>query len=309
MPERRLSREHGRSRGPPAGRLFLRCQSDQRLVEQVQAGHDLAFEVIVERYRPQLLRYCHRLLSCGRAEDAVQQTFLNAYESIQNDSESRRLRPWLYRIAHNVAVDVLRKDGRVQEELKVDDCRAEPPEDVAERQEVLRAVIAALEALPDRQRNAILLRELEGRSYHEIATELGASGGAVRQLLNRARNALRDGAYALLPLELLLGLGQADVGQTPLSRIVELCATPMGGSALASACAAVAIAHGRSETRPVQYGARGRRCRRVVTFVISLRRSGGWLRRGRSATGVQARKRITAASSAGLARRWTASRR
>src|SRR5207249_5918174 len=113
--------------------------------------------------------------------------------------------------------DVLRKDGRIQEELREDDCRAESPDGVAERQEVLRAVIAALEALPDRQRNAILLRELEGRSYEEIATELGVSGGAVRQLLNRARNALREGAYVLTPLELLLGLGQADVGQTPVS--------------------------------------------------------------------------------------------
>src|SRR5436190_10163773 len=242
MPQRRLSRENGRTAEPPGGRRFLRCQSDERLVEQVQAGHDLAFEVIVERYRPQLLRYCRRLLSGGRAEDAVQQTFLNAYESIRSDSGSRRLRPWLYRIAHNIAVDVLRKDGRVQEELREDHCHAEPPDDVAERQEVLRAVVAALEALPDRQRNAILLRELEGRSYDEISTELGVSGGALRQLLNRARNALREGAYALTPLELLLGLGQADVGQTPVSRIVELCTTTTGVSALASAGAAIALA-------------------------------------------------------------------
>ena len=218
----------------------MRCQSDQRLVDQVQAGNDLAFEVIVDRYRPALLRYCRRLLSVSRAEDAVQQTFLNAYESIESDAESRRLRPWLYRIAHNVAVDVLRKDGRIQERLGQDDGRSEPSDQVAERQEELRAVIAALQALPSRQRQAILLRELEGRSYNEIATALRVTEGAVRQLLNRARNALRAGASAVTPPVLLLALEQADFGETALSRMAELCTTP-AGAAIATACVTVTI--------------------------------------------------------------------
>jgi RNA polymerase sigma factor (sigma-70 family) len=218
----------------------LRCQSDQRLVDQVQAGNDLAFEEIVDRYRPALLRYCRRLLSASRAEDAVQQTFLNAYESIESDAESRRLRPWLYRIAHNVAVDVLRKDGRIHERLEEDDGRSEPSDQVAERQEELRAVIAALQALPTRQQHAILLRELEGRSYNEIATALEVTEGAVRQLLNRARNALRAGASAVTPPVLLLALERADFGETALSRVAELCTTP-ASAAIATACVTVTI--------------------------------------------------------------------
>jgi RNA polymerase sigma factor (sigma-70 family) len=240
MPERHLSGERGRIAAPPGARLLLRCQSDQRLVDQVQAGNDLAFEVIVDRYRPALLRYCRRLLSASRAEDAVQQTFLNAYESIEGDAESRRLRPWLYRIAHNVAVDVLRKDGRIHERLGEDDMRSEASDQVAERQEELRGVIAGLQALPSRQRHAILLRELEGRSYNEIATALGVTEGAVRQLLNRARNALRASASAMTPPGLLLALEQADSGGAVLSRMAELCTTP-AGAAIATACATVTI--------------------------------------------------------------------
>jgi RNA polymerase sigma factor (sigma-70 family) len=238
MPERHPSgADGGTAAALPGAELLLPCQSDQQLVDQVQAGNDLAFEVIVDRYRPALLRYCRRLLSASRAEDAVQQTFLNAYESIESDAESRRLRPWLYRIAHNVAVDVLRKDGRIHERLGQDDGRSEPSDQVAERQEELRGVIAALQALPSRQRHAILLRELEGRSYNEIATALGVTEGAVRQLLNRARNALRAGASALTPL---LALGPADFGGTVLSRMSELCGTP-AGAAIATACATLTI--------------------------------------------------------------------
>jgi len=241
MPERHPLGVGGTAAGLPGARLLLRCQSDQRLVQQVQEGNELAFEEIVDRYRPALLRYCRRLLSASRAEDAVQQTFLNAYESIESDAESRRLRPWLYRIAHNVAVDVLRKDGRIHEELVDEDCRSEPSDQVAERQEELRAVIAALQALPSRQRHAILLRELEGRSYNEIATVLRVTEGAVRQLLNRARNALRGGASALTPPALLLALEQGGIGGTGLSRMAELCTNP-AGAAIATACATVTIA-------------------------------------------------------------------
>ena len=80
----------------------------------------------------------------------------------------------------------------------------ERPEQAFERREGLRSVVAAVSALPERQRDAIVLRELEGRSYDEIAAELGVTGGAVRQLLNRARTTLRAGATAITPMGLLL---------------------------------------------------------------------------------------------------------
>src|SRR5918911_910828 len=80
-----------------AGSTLLRTQTDSRLVGLVRAAHASAFEAIVERYRKPLLAYCSRLLPPSRAEDAVQQTFLKAYQSMVSGDVELKLRPWLYR--------------------------------------------------------------------------------------------------------------------------------------------------------------------------------------------------------------------
>ncbi|MDQ6914609.1 MAG: hypothetical protein M3155_02210, partial [Actinomycetota bacterium] len=92
-----------------AGRPLLRMQTDARLVDLVRAGNDRAFEAIVERYRRPLLRYCGRLLPPTRAEDVVQQAFLNAFAALRRDEAAIDLRPWLYRIAHNAALNALER--------------------------------------------------------------------------------------------------------------------------------------------------------------------------------------------------------
>ena len=111
-----------------------------------------------------------------------------------------------------------------------------------ERRQGLRDVVAAVGALPERQRDALVLRELEGRSYDEIALKLGVSDGAVRQLLNRARNTLRAGVTAVTPVGMLLRvpLGAED----PLTaRIAELTAAGAGvGTVAAKACATALVA-------------------------------------------------------------------
>jgi RNA polymerase sigma factor (sigma-70 family) len=191
--------ESARLAGPP----LLRCQTDGRLVDLVRAGNERAFEAIVDRYRRPLLRYCARLLPPARAEDAVQQTFLNAYAAMQRGDAELDLRPWLYRIARNACLNALRENGWSYEQ--VDELRrgTESAYEVAERRSELREVVAAVHTLPARQREAVVLRELEGRTYDQIAREMHSSEGAVRQLLNRARNTLRAGATALTPVALL----------------------------------------------------------------------------------------------------------
>src|ERR687896_774521 len=172
-----------------AGSRLLATQSDERLVDLLRAGSEPAFEAIVSRYRGPLLRYCAALLGRERAEDAVQQTFVKAFEAMQRDDRHLLLRPWLYRIAHNTAHNALR-----DEPLGDEGAVADRTETVVERREQLRSVLASVQELPPRQRDALVLRELEGRSYEEISAALGVGGGAVRTKV--AATALVTGAVA-----------------------------------------------------------------------------------------------------------------
>ena len=205
-----------------ARRPVLSTQSDERLVDLVRAGSEPAFETIVERYRRALMRYVSRLLPPERAEDVVQQSFVNAYEAMHRDAAELNLRPWLYRIAHNTALNALRDRGLRHDELDERIDGVERPDQALERTQGLRELVVAVQALPERQRDAILLRELEGRSYEEIALALGVTDGAVRQLLNRARNSLRATAAAITPMPLLTRLASADSADPVTARVAEL---------------------------------------------------------------------------------------
>jgi RNA polymerase sigma factor (sigma-70 family) len=166
--------------------------SDDRLVELVRAGDHRAFQAIVERYRDALFRYCRRLLPAAEAEEAVQETFIRAHQGIRGGEEHLILRPWLYRIALNVSLDLLRRE-RVQRRRPTNgEGEAEPPARVLELREEVIDVLRAIRALPPRQREALLLQAFEGRRYDDIAARLGVSDQAVRQLLNRARTTLRE---------------------------------------------------------------------------------------------------------------------
>jgi RNA polymerase sigma factor (sigma-70 family) len=196
--------------------FVLVAQSDERLVRHARAGDERAFAAIVDRYRPALVRYCARIVGDARAEDAVQQVLLDAYVALAGGTQVRALKPWLYRIAHNTSLNVLRE--RVSGELPDELGDAGSAAQVAESREELGRILRAVQALPPRQRDAIVLRELEGRSYDEIASELGVGDGAVRQLLNRARNAVRAGIAALSPFGALL-----PIGETPAAmRLTEM---------------------------------------------------------------------------------------
>ena len=205
---------------------MLRTQSDARLVDLVRAGHASAFEAIVHRYRKPLLGYCSRLLPASRAEDAVQQTFLKAYQSMVSGDADLNLRPWLYRIAHNASLNLLRQNGWSHDELDENMDGVQRPDQALELRERLGATVAAVKALPERQRDAVLLREIDGLSYEEIALALGVGDGAVRQLLHRARATLRAGLTAATPLGLIerLAAAMAGTGADPSSRVAEMAA-------------------------------------------------------------------------------------
>ena len=252
-----------------ARRPVLSTQSDERLVDLVRAGSEPAFETIVERYRRALMRYVSRLLPPERAEDVVQQAFVNAYEAMHRDE--RRAQPEAValpdRAQHRAERAARPRPRHDQLDERIDG--VERPDQALERTQGLRDVLVAVQALPDRQRDAIVLRELEGRSYEEIALALGVTDGAVRQLLNRARNSLRAAAAAITPMPLLTRLASADSAEPVTARVAEMVGVGAAGSGalVAKVCAtalvtgavvggvAVAPDNGRDERRGPPVGA------------------------------------------------------
>jgi RNA polymerase sigma factor (sigma-70 family) len=214
--------------GRLAGSALLKAQSDSRLVDMTRAGNDRAFEAIVDRYKAPLLRYCSRILPDGRGEDAVQQTFLKAYNALHSDTTPLSLRSWLFGIAHNVSLNTLRQRGSDHEPLEAHEGTDEAVHATLERRERFREVLAAVAALPPGQRDALLLRELEGRGHDEIARELGVTGGAARQLISRARSGIREAAAAILPLPFVMRLTDGTAAPPTAERLAELTAVGAG---------------------------------------------------------------------------------
>jgi RNA polymerase sigma factor (sigma-70 family) len=222
--------------------VLLRTQSDERLVALVRAGHERAFDAIVERYRRPLLRACRRVLSETRAEDALQQALMAAWRGLERGDEVRELRSWLYRIAHNTALNQLRISGYDFDELQESLRPGDAADEELERRAVVRQTLAGLAALPERQRDALLAIAVEGRSQDEVALELGLSEGAVRQLVHRARTTLRAAATAITPLPLVTWAAAAATRAEPVAqRIAELGAGAGGAGAAAAIAKAGAV--------------------------------------------------------------------
>jgi RNA polymerase sigma factor (sigma-70 family) len=227
----------------PTGRLrapLLWLQSDDRLARLAADGLDSAFEHLVRRHRPKLVRACSRILSGPQAEDAVQQSLLNAHQALRRNGAPERFEPWLHQIAVNAALKELR---RTPDDLPLDEALVtgvEQPPESQERRETLQQTIAAIGDLPSRQRRALILRELEGRSHAEIARSLGLSSGAVRQLIHRARSSVRSAVSVLTPYPLLIRLAGTE-SQAP---VAELVGGGAAGAVAGKALVAVVVAGG-----------------------------------------------------------------
>jgi RNA polymerase sigma factor (sigma-70 family) len=194
-----------------AARVFLgptlRAQPDRRLVDLVRDGYDAAFEEIVRRYRRPLDRFAAAIVG-GRSEDVTQDAFSKALLALRGTEAEIELRPWLYRIVRNTALNDLRGRGPAVEELEETLPGGRSAAAEAESRQELRDLMERLQALPEPQRAALVMRELEGLSHEEIAAALGVSGGAARQAIFRARAALRDGLGLLVPMPVLRALAE-----------------------------------------------------------------------------------------------------
>lgn len=211
---------------------LLAAQSDRRLVELVAEGHERAFEVLVKRYRRQLMRYCRRMgLTDSRAEDVLQHAFLQAWLALERGVEVRTPKPWLYRIVHNSAVNVMRSAREEPAEI-VDGGHADSYESGFESGLAVRQTLSDVAALPPMQREAMLMSAVDGASHEEVADALGISHGAVRGLLYRARSTLRDAAAALIPQPLVSwAAGYATRGAPTAERLAQLSALGEGAGA------------------------------------------------------------------------------
>jgi RNA polymerase sigma factor (sigma-70 family) len=178
---------------------FLRLLPDEQLVTLFRDGSEDAFRAIHDRYRARLFAYTRQMLNgTGQdPEDAVQDIFTRAYFNLRANRRELALRAWLYRIAHNRCIDELRRPHPVALEM-IDTAApgAHDPVTKVEQRDALRRLIADVRRLPDQQRSALLMRELSGMPYIDVAAALGVSVAAVKSLLVRARISLAEASDA-----------------------------------------------------------------------------------------------------------------
>jgi RNA polymerase sigma factor (sigma-70 family) len=216
-----------------AGRSpLLRLQGDERLVTLIRRGHHGAFEALVQRYQPRLLAFCrHMLGSQEDAEDVLQEVFAAAFSAICADERPINARPWLYRIARNRCLNHLRRPqpaGQDSMDVFERDGGATTA-DTVDRREELRSIVADVRELPETQRTALLLREIDALSYGQIAEAMDTTVPSVKSLLVRARVALAEAAEARLLTcdEVRLELGHVAEGiartSPPVRRHLKSC--------------------------------------------------------------------------------------
>jgi RNA polymerase sigma factor (sigma-70 family) len=227
---------------PPS---MLAALTDDTLVGLVAAGSDDAFAALDARYRRRLVRFAQGFVPGGTAdaEDVVQDAMVRAVRALRNGSRPDAVGGWLHRITRNCALDLTASRRRhpvveLTDHVRWEGLVSEDAQAAVERSLGVRGLVADVSRLPTTQRSALVLRELEGRSYADIADQLDTTVPAVKSLLVRARQGLKRArdtrrAAAWLPLPLL-------------SRIVERAASiwePLAAGATPKvACAAVVVA-------------------------------------------------------------------
>ena len=171
--------------------LILRCQQ----------GDEAAFEALIHLHEKKVYALCRRM--CRDEDDALeaaQDTFLAVWRGIGSFRADAQFSTWLYRLATNACLDLLRREKKRGGDVSLDDAEARldpadpapQPEEVVERKETQRMVREGLYALPDNYREVLVLRELEQLSYAEIAEATQLDVGTVKSRISRARTALRN---------------------------------------------------------------------------------------------------------------------
>ncbi len=184
----------------PLGAPLLRLRSDEQLLALFRAGNEEAFGAIHDRYRQRLFAYARQMLSAGPrqdAEDVLQDVFVRAYGALRADDREVNVRAWLYRVAHNRCIDHLRRPTPPPAEIfEMSRKPLHDPIEEAQRREDLARLVEDVGRLPEQQRSALLMREIDGMSYADLAAALDVTVPAIKSLLVRARVGLVEAAEA-----------------------------------------------------------------------------------------------------------------
>ena len=186
-----------RTRLLPRSRRLLAAFSDDRLGFEAQRGNEVAFEVIYDRHHRGLLSLCrHMLRSHEDAEDALQQTFASAFRALPGTEQPLQLKPWLYTIARNRCLSMLRaRREHPVEEVEAQSSTVGLSEEVEQRAE-LRELLSDLERLPERQKSALVLSEVGALDHAQVAQVLDCETKQVKSLVFQARSALVENRRA-----------------------------------------------------------------------------------------------------------------
>lgn len=187
----------------PSARPSLREMDDSALAAAFLAGERRAFDLLVERYQTRLLNFVYRTTGDReRAEDLVQETFIRVYRHLHRFDQTKKFSTWVYTIASNLAKNELRNRSRNplvlfqtirsgwdadQRPLEWED-NTYRPDDLFRKRHLKQMVDSAVQELPEHHRMVFTLREMEGKTYEEIAEITGCNLGTVKSRLNRARN-------------------------------------------------------------------------------------------------------------------------
>ena len=176
---------------------------DQALVERVQRGDKAAFDILVRKYQHKVVKLISRYVKDqSEVYDVAQEAFIKAYRALSNFRGDSAFYTWMYRIAINTAKNYLVAQGRRLPNVDIEASDAEQyegesalkeyatPESILRRDEIQETVFRTIENLPDDLRTAIMLREIEGLSYEEIAEAMDCPVGTVRSRIFRAREAI-----------------------------------------------------------------------------------------------------------------------
>ena len=180
-------------------------EQESQYIHRCQQGDPQAFEEILKLYEKKVYNLTYRMM--GNHEDAndlAQEAFIRVYQSIDQFRGDARFSTWLYRIATNVCLDELRKRSRRQAESLDEPVRTQDgsvmreipdwsdnPEEALNRREIQSMVQTGIQSLPEEQKTALILRDLQGHTYEEIAEMLDISLGTVKSRINRGRMALK----------------------------------------------------------------------------------------------------------------------
>jgi RNA polymerase sigma factor (sigma-70 family) len=179
--------------GHPLPRGPLRLVGDERLARLAAAGGERAFAVLYERHHQGLYRYCRAIVRHDEdAADVLQTTMARALAALARGVPDAPMKPWLFRIAHNEAISLLRRRRPTTDLDEAPELEGRRIEDKVEERSRLATLVADLNELPDRQRGALVMRELSGLSHEEIAAALDVPVSAAKQAIFDARSGLQD---------------------------------------------------------------------------------------------------------------------